>query len=89
MRIMRVQAGSDLEKTARDAFGGENPIGRMVKGFGGDETLKTIVGVVADTRVNGLKEVADMVYLPYWDNPLSLARFFPCAQFAAERRTYC
>jgi len=57
------------EKTARDAFGGENPIGRMVKGFGGDETLKTIVGVVADARVNGLKEVADMVYLPYWDNP--------------------
>jgi predicted permease len=57
------------EKTARDAFGGENPIGRKVKGFGGDETLKTIVGVVADARVNGLKEVADMVYLPYWDNP--------------------
>jgi predicted permease len=57
------------EKTARDAFGDENPIGRKIKGFGGDETIKTIVGVVADARVNGLKEVADMVYLPYWDNP--------------------
>jgi len=57
------------EKTARDAFGSENPIGRKIKGFGGDETLKTIVGVVADARVNGLKEVADMVYVPYWDNP--------------------
>ena len=57
------------EKTARDAFRDENPIGRKVKGIGGDETIKTIVGVVADARVNGLKEVADMVYLPYWDNP--------------------
>ncbi len=57
------------EKTARDAFGGENPIGRKIKGFGGDESIMTIVGVVADARVNGLKEVADMVYLPYWDNP--------------------
>jgi predicted permease len=57
------------EKTARDAFGDENPIGRKIKGFGGDETIKTIVGVVADARVNGLKEVADMVYVPYWDNP--------------------
>jgi predicted permease len=57
------------EKTARDAFPGENPIGRKIKGFGGDEHLQTIVGVVADARTNGLKEVADMVYLPYWSNP--------------------
>ncbi len=57
------------EKTARDAFGSENPIGRKIKGFGGDETVNTIVGVAADARVNGLKAVADMVYLPYWNNP--------------------
>jgi predicted permease len=57
------------EKTARDAFPGENPIGHKVKGFGGDETIKTIVGVVADARVNGLKDVADMGYIPYWGNP--------------------
>jgi predicted permease len=57
------------EKTARDAFADEDPIGRKIKGFGGDETLKTIVGVMADSRVNGLKEVADMVYVPYWENP--------------------
>ena len=57
------------EKTARVAFPGENPIGHKIKGFGGDEAVNTIVGVVADARVNGLKDVAAMVYLPYWDNP--------------------
>jgi len=57
------------EQTARVAFPGENPIGHKIKGFGGDETVKTIVGVVADARVNGLKDVAAMAYLPYWDRP--------------------
>jgi predicted permease len=57
------------EQTARVAFPGENPIGHKIKGFGGDEAVKTIVGVVADARMNGLKDVAAMVYLPYWDNP--------------------
>jgi len=57
------------EQTARVAFPGENPVGHKIRGFGGDDTVKTIVGVVADARVNGLKDVAAMVYLPYWDNP--------------------
>jgi predicted permease len=57
------------EKTGRDAFPDGNPVGRKIKGFGGDETAKTIIGVVADARVNGLKDVAAMVYVPYWDNP--------------------
>jgi predicted permease len=57
------------EHTARVAFPGENPVGHKIKGFGGDEAVNTIVGVVADARVNGLKDVAAMVYLPYWDNP--------------------
>ena len=57
------------EQTARVAFPGENPLGHKIKGFGGDEAVNTIVGVVADARVNGLKDVAAMVYLPYWDNP--------------------
>ena len=57
------------EQTARVAFPGENPVGHKIKGFGGDEAVNTIVGVVADARVNGLKDVAAMVYLPYWDNP--------------------
>src|SRR6202000_1098183 len=26
----------------------------------------TVIGVVADTRINGLKDTAAMVYLPYW-----------------------
>jgi len=57
------------EQTARVAFPGENPVGHKIKGVGGDEAVNTIVGVVADARVNGLKDVAAMVYLPYWDNP--------------------
>jgi predicted permease len=57
------------EQAARVAFPGENPIGHKIKGFGGDDKVKTIVGVVADARVNGLKDVASMVYIPYWDNP--------------------
>lgn len=57
------------EQAARVAFPGENPLGHKIKGFGGDDKIKTIVGVVADARVNGLKDVASMVYIPYWDNP--------------------
>jgi predicted permease len=57
------------EQTARVAFPGENPVGHKIKGFGDSETINTIVGVVADARVNGLKDVAAMVYLPYWNNP--------------------
>ena len=57
------------EQTARVAFPGENPVGHKIRGFGGDDAIKTIVGVIADARVNGLKAVAAMVYLPYWDNP--------------------
>ena len=30
-----------------------------------------MVGVVADARINGLKDAAAMVYVPYWENPLS------------------
>ena len=26
----------------------------------------TVIGVVADTRINGLKDTAAMVYVPYW-----------------------
>ena len=26
----------------------------------------TVIGVVADTRINGLKDTAAMVYMPYW-----------------------
>jgi MacB-like periplasmic core domain len=68
------------ERTAREGFPGENPIGRKIFDIvpdenpigrkvsdivPGDQTV-TIIGVVADTRINGLKDDAAMVYLPYW-----------------------
>lgn len=55
------------ERTAREAFAGENPIGHKLSDIVPDsEQPATIVGVVADARINGLKDDAAMVYLPYW-----------------------
>lgn len=61
------------ERTAREAFPNENPIGRkidgLVPGTGtnlSDGHLITVIGVVADARINGLKDDAAMVYVPYW-----------------------
>jgi predicted permease len=54
------------EAAARSAFPGENPLGRKMEAIGGWTTY-TIVGVVADARVNGLKDVVAMVYAPYWE----------------------
>jgi predicted permease len=55
------------ERTAREGFPGENPIGRTISDVvPDDEHSVTVIGVVADTRVNGLKNAAAMVYIPYW-----------------------
>jgi predicted permease len=55
------------ERTARESFPGENPIGRQISDIvPDDEHFVTVVGVVADTRINGLKDTAAMVYMPYW-----------------------
>jgi predicted permease len=55
------------ERTAREAFPGENPIGRKIESIVPDDQHPiTVVGVVADTRINGLKDTAAMVYMPYW-----------------------
>ena len=55
------------ERTARDGFSGEDPVGRTIVGTIPDDNHRvTIIGVVADTRINGLKDSAPMVYLPYW-----------------------
>jgi predicted permease len=57
------------EKLAHDAFPGEDPVGRLTRAFGdqGDGGRHNIVaGVVADARVNGLRNSADMLYVPYW-----------------------
>ncbi|OJV40260.1 MAG: hypothetical protein BGO25_03705 [Acidobacteriales bacterium 59-55] len=55
------------ERTAREAFPGEDPIGRKIGSLAPDsDHLFTVVGVVADTRINGLKDTAAMAYAPYW-----------------------
>jgi len=55
------------ERTAHEAFPGENPIGRNIESIVPDDQHPiTVVGVVADTRINGLKDTAAMVYMPYW-----------------------
>jgi predicted permease len=55
------------QRTALEGFPGENPIGRTISSDSpDDEHAVTVVGVVADTRINGLKDTAAMVYAPYW-----------------------
>jgi predicted permease len=55
------------ERTAREGFPGENPIGRKITDLVPDDKHPiTVIGVVADARINGLKDNAAMVYLPYW-----------------------
>jgi predicted permease len=55
------------ETTARVGFPGENPIGhKIINLVPRDQHPLTIVGVVADARINGLKDDAPMVYVPYW-----------------------
>ncbi len=55
------------ERTAREGFPGENPIGRTIKDLVPDDKHPiTVIGIVADARINGLKDNAAMVYLPYW-----------------------
>lgn len=55
------------ERAAHAIFPDTDPIGKTV-GFGG-ETGFTVVGVLADARINDLKHTANMVYIPYWENP--------------------
>jgi predicted permease len=55
------------ERTAREGFPGENPIGRKITDLVPDNKHPiTVIGVVADARINGLKDNAAMVYMPYW-----------------------
>jgi len=62
------------EQAARAAWPGEDPVGRTFEVSG--ETNFTVVGVVADARINDLKRTASMVYVPYWQNPWWRAFFF-------------
>src|SRR5579872_3733217 len=61
------------EKAARAIWPGENPIGRVFTL--GNVTQYTVVGVLADARINDLKSTANMIYIPYWDNPWWRADF--------------
>jgi len=55
------------ERTAREGFPGENPIGRKITDLVPDDKHPiTVIGVVADARINGLKDNAAMLYMPYW-----------------------
>ena len=55
------------EQTAREGFPGENPIGHKVSNLVPDDQHSlTIVGVVANTLINGLKDTANMMYVPYY-----------------------
>ncbi len=55
-------------QTARTVWPGEDPIGKHFDFLDGAGT-RTVVGVIADARVNDLKKTANMVYQPYWENP--------------------
>ncbi len=58
------------ERTAREGFPAENPIGRKIVNLVPDDQHPlTVIGIVADGRINGLKDNAAMVYLPYWAFP--------------------
>ena len=73
------------ERTAREGFPGENPIGRTISKIVPDDRhvtdilpddrhTVTVIGIVADARINGPKDNAAMVYLPYWAfTPLTLS----------------
>jgi predicted permease len=63
------------ERTAREGFPGENPIGKKISDLVPDDKHPiTVIGVVADAHINGLKDDAAMVYLPYWAyTPLTLS----------------
>ena len=55
------------EKTAREGFPGENPLGhKIINLVPDDHNPITVIGIVADAHINGLKDNAPVVYLPYW-----------------------
>ncbi len=56
------------ERTARVGFPDTDPVGKTITDIDPNDNKKaiTVIGVVADTRINGLKDTAAMVYMPYW-----------------------
>jgi predicted permease len=55
------------QDAARSIFPDTNPIGRIL--HLNDKTDFTVVGILADARINQLDHTAPMIYIPYWQNP--------------------
>ena len=78
-------------KAARAIWPGQDPVGHTFTLT--DNTTYTVVGVLADARINDLQTTANMVYLPYWQQPWFRPNFLmrssiPAAQLAdSVRRT--
>jgi len=53
-------------QAARNIWPGENPLGKTFT-MGFDKAF-TVVGVLADARINDLKTTANVIYVPYWQN---------------------
>jgi predicted permease len=74
------------EQAAREGFPGEDPVGKKLSNIVPDyDKDVTIVGVVANTRVNGLKDTANMVYLPIGHSPPGRSHFWCTATRPAPR----
>ena len=61
------------QQSAHTIWPGEDPLGKTFTT--GEDATYTVVGVVADARINDLKKTASMIYLPYWQNPWWRAYF--------------
>ncbi|MGA7886031.1 MAG: ABC transporter permease [Acidobacteriaceae bacterium] len=71
------------EKAAHAIWPGENPVGR--KFTLNDSTMYTVVGVLADARINDLQSTANMIYLPYWQQPWWRPNFLLRSSIPASR----
>ncbi len=56
-------------QAASHIWPGQDSVGRTFMFNDGTNTVITVVGVVADARINDLKHTANMIYLPYWNLP--------------------
>jgi predicted permease len=56
------------EQAAHEVFPGENPIGHKIGSISpdGKQPTETVIGVVANARINGLKDTAPVAYMPYF-----------------------
>lgn len=54
-------------QAARAIWPGLDPIGRTFTL--GQDAKFTVVGIVADARINDLRSIENMLYIPFWQNP--------------------